>query len=205
MILAVLFPLLFAVGGVLLVSDVFGQAQAVVSARVDAISARLHQTEDTINDVSDRFTALQGIADQVSVAAQSASQTVAATMNDYSAYYNGATVSVGTSSAAIPPAALNVPGMSTARGFIQNLYDMLASLASAIRDVTAINQIPGQFGQAVSEAQGLSADLNALSAAYNPLLVVLLVGFVLWIAVIYVLVVFRWLKQGAQMLMGREP
>lgn len=203
LILTIIFPFGLGLGGLLVASDVLGQLDSIVTQRVETINVRLAQTEETINAVSARFASLESVADQVSSAAQAAAQSVTANMADTTAHYGGVTWPAASTSPDIPAARLSVPALSSARGFLQNLYDTVASLASAIADVTSIDQVPGTFGQAVSEAQALAAELDALRVSASPTLLFLLVSFGVWFVVIYLLLTFRWLKQGWGMLRGR--
>ena len=121
LILVISFPFFLGLGGLIVASDLLGQFQATVTRRVDNISAQLSQTEATINAVSARFDTLKSVAEQVSAAARAASGIVATTMTDTTAHYDGVVWPAGASSPDIPAADLAVPGISSARGFLQNL------------------------------------------------------------------------------------
>ena len=203
MIVAVLFPLLLGAVGLITAGQIIGHLQKTVSTRVDHINTELHQVETTIDTVSTRFAQLKTVSDQITIAANSASQSVVTTINNFKIHYAGLTWPAGVPLPNIPPVDLDVPGLSQARDFIQNLYNSLASLTSALSDVSLVSQVPSQIGDASNEAQGLYNDINTGIAPYAQTLIWIVVGLVVWLAVVYLIVVYRWLGQGWAMLMDR--
>ena len=200
MILSILLPLPLGAASVITAKNILDQMQTTVSARVDRINTKLDQVETTINTVSTRFEVLKNVADQVGSAATTTEQNVITAINNFKIHFN------------IPlppplpsvPVDLDVPGLSAVRDFLQNIYDTLASLASAISDVTLIGQVPAQFGEAVTEAQGLTTDIQGIIAPYAQIILIIVVGLVVWMAIIYIVLVYRWLGQGWAMLTGRK-
>jgi hypothetical protein len=202
MILAILLPLPLGAATVITAHDILDKMQTTVNTRVDRINAKLSQVETTVNTVSSRFEVLKSVADQVGSAATTATQNVSDAINNFKIHL-AITWPAGVPLPNIPPVDLDVPGLSSVRDFLQNLYDTLASLSSAISDVTLIGQVPAQFGEAVTETQGLVSDVNGVIAPYAQMILILVVGLVVWMGIIYIVLVYRWLGQGWAMLTGR--
>ncbi|MEO8397329.1 MAG: hypothetical protein ABI700_30310 [Chloroflexota bacterium] len=200
MILAILLPLPLGAATIVTAHDILDKMQTTVSTRVDHINAKLSQVETTVNTVSARFEVLKSVADQVGSAATTATQTVNDAINNFKIHI---AIPLPAPLPSIPPLDLDIPGLSSVRDFLKNLYDTLASLASALSDITLIGQVPAQFGEAVSEAQGLVTDVNETIAPYAQMILIIVVGLVVWMGIIYIVLVYRWLGQGWSMLMGR--
>jgi hypothetical protein len=200
MILAILLPLPLGAATVITAHNILDQMQTTVNTRVDHINAKLNQVETTINTVSDRFEVLKNVADQVGSAATTTGQSVIDAINNFKIHI---TIPLPPPLPSIPPIDLDVPGLSSVRDFLQNIYNTIASLASAISDVTLIGQVPVQFGEAVTEAQGLSTDVQGIITPYAQIILIIVVGLVVWMAIIYIVLVYRWLGQGWAMLVGR--
>lgn len=198
MILAILLPLPLGAATIVTAHDLLDKMQTTVNARIDRINAKLDQVESTVNTVSNRFEVLKSVADQVGSAATTAAQSVVDAINNFKIHFNIPLP------APLPsvPVDLDIPGLSAVRDFLQNLYNTLASLASALSDITLIGQVPAQFGEAVTEAQGLTTDVNDVIAPYAQTIQIIVVGLVLWMGIIYIVLVYRWLGQGWSMLMG---
>ena len=199
MILAILLPLPLGAATVITAHDILDKMQTTVNTRVDRINAKLSQVETTVNTVSSRFEVLKSVADQVGSAATTATQNVSDAINNFKIHIDIPLPAPLPSA----PIDLDVPGLSSVRDFLQNLYDTLASLSSAISDVTLIGQVPAQFGEAVTETQGLVSDVNGVIAPYAQMILILVVGLVVWMGIIYIVLVYRWLGQGWAMLSGR--
>ena len=129
MILAILFPLVAGVVGVVVASDIVGRAQADWNIRRERIQARMDAVETTINTVSARFEALRVVSDQISATANETAQTVVNTINTFNIIYAGfqwppaiknALAVLGITLPDIPPASLAIPGLSAVRDFLQS-------------------------------------------------------------------------------------
>ncbi len=203
MIVAVILPLLLGGATVIVADQIAGKVQTTITTRVDRINTKLDQVETTIDTVSTRFTELKNVADQINTSANSAAQSVLTTINNFKIHYGGLQWPAGVPLPNIPPVDLDVPGLSAARDFIQNLYNSLGSLTSALSDVSLIGQVPGQFGEAVTEMQGMNSDLVNIIAPYTQILLTLVVGLVVWLAILYIVIAYRWLRQGWAMLTGQ--
>ena len=200
MILAILLPLPLGAVTVITARDILGKMQTTVSTRVDHINDKLSEVETTINTVSARFEVLRSVADQVGSAATTAAQNVVNTIDSFKIHI---AIPLPAPLPSIPPLDLDVPGLTEVRDFLQNVYDTFASLASAISDITLIGQVPAQIGEAVTEAQGLASDISEIVTPYAQMILILVVGLVVWMGVIYIVLVYRWLGQGWAMLVGR--
>ena len=200
MILAILLPLPLGALTVITARDILGKVQTTVSTRVERINDKLAQVETTINTVSARFEVLKSVADQVGSAASTAAQNVVNTINSFKIYID---IPMPAPLPHIPAFDLDVPGLSAVRDFLRNVYDTLSSLASAISDITLIGQVPAQIGEAVTEAQGFYTDMTGILASYAQLILIIVVGLVVWLGIIYIVVIYRWLAQGWAMLVGR--
>ncbi|MBI1256950.1 MAG: hypothetical protein GC204_05725 [Chloroflexi bacterium] len=200
MILAILLPLPLGAVTVMTARSILNEAQTKVNTRVEHISDKLTQVETTINTVSSRFEVLKSVADQVGSAASTAAQNVVKTIDSFKIHI---AIPLPAPLPTIPPLDLDVPGLSEVRDFLQNVYDTFASLASAISDITLIGQVPAQIGEAVTEAQGLYTDMTGILASYAQVILIIVVGLVVWMCVIYIVVIYRWLGLGWAMLAGR--
>ncbi len=205
MIFVILFPLLVGATGIVVTHDIVVQVQTKWQGRIDHIQAQMNEVETTVNTVTQRFQALQTVANQIASSANEAAQTVVDTINNFKIHIGGVHFPsiLGVKLPDIPAADITIPGLSNVRDFLQNLYNSLASLTQAISDVTLIAQVPGQIGQIVTEAQGFPNDVIQIVGPYGQTLLIVAIGILVWMAAIYVVLVYTWLVRGWAMLMGR--
>jgi hypothetical protein len=188
MILSLLFPPLIGAAALLTLNDLAAHLQTTSDARFSRLDARLDQLELAVNTATSRYDALKAVSEQVRAAAQAAAQDVA-TIDNFTVPGEG----VGSTTF----------DMGAVREHLQNLYNSLGSLSSALSDATVINQIPGQVGEVVGETQGWYSDVNDIAASYAQIFLTLGVALVVWLALVYLVLVYRWGRQGWALLSGQ--
>src|SRR5690349_9761786 len=119
MIFAILFPLVAGTVTVVVARDIVRQVQTDWDIRQDRIRAKMDVVEHTVNTVSQRFQALQVVADQITGTANETAQTVITTINTFQIVYAGfqwppairdALAILHITLPDIPPANLDIPG-----------------------------------------------------------------------------------------------
>jgi hypothetical protein len=99
---------------------------------------------------------------------------------------------------------LEIPGLREVRGFLDDIFGYFDRVAATMRDLAEIQTVSQELGAIAGET---SAMVNAVGAtvARQSRDVVLAVGLlVAWVALTYIVVVYRYLSDGWRMLTGKS-
>ncbi|MBE0690615.1 MAG: hypothetical protein IH587_10895 [Anaerolineae bacterium] len=103
----------------------------------------------------------------------------------------------------LPDLNLEIPGLRQVRGFLVDIFAFFEQIGQTLSDLAQVQTVAQTLGEVAYEAQALAGEVGTVVGARTSNLVILLVMFVVWVGLIYLVLVYRWLREGWRMLTGR--
>ncbi|MCZ7542462.1 MAG: hypothetical protein M5R40_02490 [Anaerolineae bacterium] len=98
---------------------------------------------------------------------------------------------------------LQIPGLSQVNSAITAISNAFDQLVAVVNAVASIATLPGELNDIARHVTTLTNSLRRVGAQWVEMLTLLVTVFLVWLAVVYVALVYRWVSQGWAMLMGR--
>lgn len=214
MIVVIIMPLVL---GALVVVN----AQGLLTDLEDVFTPRMAVINQKLDTLDDSLAVVQGAADRISASVSQFSSDVSAiassirsalTLNLQIPLPNIPDVSIRIPVINrditiplpnLPDLDLEIPGLRQVRDWLVDIFGFLEQIGETLSDLAQVQTVAQTLGEIAAEAQMLSGEVGTIVVARTSSLVLVLVLFVVWVGLIYIVLVFRWLSEGWRMFTGQ--
>jgi len=212
MILVIIMPVLL---GILIVVN----AQGLVTDLDGVFAPRVQTINQKIATLDDSLAVVQGAADRVSESVTEFSQNVDSVANTINSALTldlhiplpnlpDVTIPFFTGDITIPmpnlpDLDLEIPGLREVRGFLIDIFAFFQQIGDTLSDLAQVQAVAQTLGEIANESVTLAGEVGTVVVERTSSLVLLLVLFVVWVVLVYLVLVYRWLRDGWRLLSGR--
>ncbi|MCC6613735.1 MAG: hypothetical protein IT320_09675 [Anaerolineae bacterium] len=212
MILVIVMPVIL---GVLIVVN----AQGLVTDLDKVFAPRVETINDKIESLDDSLAVVQGAADRVSASVREFSDDVNSVADTISSALTldlhiplpnlpDVTIPFFTGDITIPlpnlpDLDLEIPGLREVRSFLIDIFAFFQRIGDTLSDLAQVQTVAQTLGEIAHESQALAGEVGSVVSARTSSLVLLLVLFIVWVLMVYLVLVYRWLRDGWRLLTGQ--
>ncbi|MCA9908317.1 MAG: hypothetical protein KC519_06670 [Anaerolineae bacterium] len=214
MIVVIVMPIVLGALVVVNAQGLLTDLEGVFSPRVAVINDKLDRLNDSlavVQGAADRIsTSVSGFVDDVSTIASSIRSALTLNLRIPLPDIPDVTIRIPVINRNItiplpnlPDLNLEIPGLRQVRDWLVDIFGFLERIGETLSDLAQVQAVAQTLGEIAKEATALSGEVGTVVVARTSSMVLLLVLFVVWVGLIYIVLVFRWLGEGWRMLTGR--
>jgi hypothetical protein len=207
LIFSVLMPVVLGVAGFFVMRQFVADIENAVRAPLDEISAGLEDMKATVDEATQAF---RGLSGQIAAIANTlgrisrAITTVTTRLGPLSIPDIDVRLPViGRVTIPVPDIpSFTVPGLTELKAVLSSIFGVFNDSLDVFRRMASIGRLPEQLNRVVDQMTTLVNDVRDVAARWLDTLTVIGIVFLIWVAAVYIALVYRWLSSGWQMLRG---
>ena len=207
LIFSILMPIILGAAGFFVMRQFVADIENAVRGPLDEINAGLEDVKATVDDATQAF---QGLSGRIAAIANTlggigrAITAVTTRLGPISIPNISVRLPViGRVTIPVPDIpSFSVPGLAELKSILSSTFGVFNDLTDVVRRVASIGQLPERLNRVVDKATTLVNDVSDVVARWLDTLTAIAIVFLIWVAAVYIALVYRWLSSGWQMLRG---
>jgi len=207
LIFSVLMPIILGAAGFFVARQIVADIENAVRGPLDEINASLEDMKATVDEATQAF---QGLSARIAAIANTlggigrAIASVTTRLGPISIPNISVRLPViGRVTIPVPDIpSFTVPGLTELKSVLSSIFSVFNDSVDVFRRLASIGQLPEQLNRVVDQMTTLVNDVRDVFARWLGTLTAIGIVFLIWVAAVYIALVYRWLSSGWQMLRG---
>jgi len=207
LIFSILMPIILGAAGFFIVRQFVADIENAVRGPLSEINAGLEDIKATVDDATQAFRGLSGRIAAIANTLGGIGRAITAVTTRLGP------ISIPNISVRLPVIgrvtipvpdipSFSVPGLAELKSILSSIFGVFNDLTDVVRRVASIGQLPERLNRVVDKATTLVNDVSDVVARWLDTLTAIAIVFLIWVAAVYIALVYRWLSSGWQMLRG---
>ncbi|HKZ84865.1 MAG TPA: hypothetical protein VJ793_14520 [Anaerolineae bacterium] len=207
LIFSILMPIILGAAGFFVMRQFVADIENAVRGPLDEINAGLEDVKATVDDATQAFRGLSGRIAAIANTLGGIGRAITAVTTRLGP------ISIPNISVRLPVIgrvtipvpdipSFSVPGLAELKSILSSIFGVFNDLTDVVRRVASIGQLPERLNRVVDKATTLVNDVSDVVARWLDTLTAIAIVFLIWVAAVYIALVYRWLSSGWQMLRG---
>lgn len=207
LIFSILMPIILGAAGFFVMRQFVADIENAVRGPLDEINAGLEDVKATVDDATQAFRGLSGRIAAIANTLGGIGRAITAVTTRLGPInipnINVRLPVIGRVTIPVPDIpSFSVPGLAELKSILSSIFGVFNDLTDVVRRVASIGQLPERLNRVVDKATTLVNDVSDVVARWLDTLTAIAIVFLIWVAAVYIALVYRWLSSGWQMLRG---